>query len=264
MATSSSPHPLGRDPFHPPSRTPGPLGHNDAAAPDKPKTLLGDTPGPLGMNDHAAPPGAVVGGEANAASHRRTPPFAMSISPAGIEFIFKHEYAADISDRLHWPGGASGVTLGAGYDMKCRTRSQILSDLCRIGVDPAQAAIASKASGLAGDGARRFVRENSRNMRIRKEMAIRLLGIVIKEYEAIVKRNVMAPLHQHEYDALVSFAYNPGGRFIKVATFINRGEPSAAVREISAANTSGGHVMPGLVRRREDEVELFLNGRYIK
>lgn len=37
-------------------RTPGPLGHNDAAAPHNGlKHARGDTPGPLGINDHGAP-----------------------------------------------------------------------------------------------------------------------------------------------------------------------------------------------------------------
>lgn len=55
MATSRSPHPLGRDPFQRPTITPGPLGHNDAASPDTPASFVVDTPGPLGINDHADP-----------------------------------------------------------------------------------------------------------------------------------------------------------------------------------------------------------------
>lgn len=47
--------PLGYDPFSPSALTPGSLGHNDAADPDKPKSLLGDTPGPLGIFDHGDP-----------------------------------------------------------------------------------------------------------------------------------------------------------------------------------------------------------------
>ncbi|WP_136524319.1 lysozyme family protein [Geomonas ferrireducens] len=54
MANSRQPH-FHRDPFQRPSLTPGPLGHNDAASPNAPRTLVGDTPGPLGMNDHADP-----------------------------------------------------------------------------------------------------------------------------------------------------------------------------------------------------------------
>src|SRR5271157_1305243 len=47
------PLPLGKDPFQLSPRTPGPLGHKDAAAPSAPPGLLGDTPGSLGANDLA-------------------------------------------------------------------------------------------------------------------------------------------------------------------------------------------------------------------
>ena len=50
MANSRLPI-LGLDPFELAARTPGPLGHNDAASPDSPNWLRGDTPGPLGTND---------------------------------------------------------------------------------------------------------------------------------------------------------------------------------------------------------------------
>lgn len=53
MAKSRCPGPLGLDYSFSkvlPSRTPGPLGHNDAADPSS-RAYLGDTPGPLGFND---------------------------------------------------------------------------------------------------------------------------------------------------------------------------------------------------------------------
>jgi hypothetical protein len=48
--------PWTKDPAQPAPRTPGPLGHKDAAAPSAPGGLLGPTPGPLGINDHATVP----------------------------------------------------------------------------------------------------------------------------------------------------------------------------------------------------------------
>ncbi|MBJ6752715.1 hypothetical protein [Geomonas anaerohicana] len=54
MAGSRQSH-LRRDPFQRPTLTPGPLGHNDAAAPHRQNLLLADTPGPLGRNDAADP-----------------------------------------------------------------------------------------------------------------------------------------------------------------------------------------------------------------
>ncbi|MBJ6798554.1 glycoside hydrolase family 24 protein [Geomonas propionica] len=79
MANSRQLH-LRRDPFQRPSLTPGPLGHNDAASPDSPRSFVGDTPGPLGMKDHGDPnikqlSGNVAGlGGASAARSRQPKP----------------------------------------------------------------------------------------------------------------------------------------------------------------------------------------------
>ncbi|MDD2734870.1 MAG: M15 family metallopeptidase [Desulfuromonadaceae bacterium] len=53
MACSCSKKPYGYNPFEVATRTPGPLGCNDAGSPDTPFWFLGDTPGALGFNDHA-------------------------------------------------------------------------------------------------------------------------------------------------------------------------------------------------------------------
>lgn len=55
----------GQNPFSRSPRSPGPLGYNDAASPESPHWLVGDTPGPLGMNDWGHP----LGARRNTASH---------------------------------------------------------------------------------------------------------------------------------------------------------------------------------------------------
>ena len=66
------------------------------------------------------------------------------------------------------------------------------------------------------------------------------------------------PFTQHEFDATVSFTYNVGEGALSSSTFrrrINGGEDKATCfREEFPRWTSGG--MPGLVRRRDAEVEL--------
>lgn len=64
------------------------------------------------------------------------------------------------SRSIHWPGGASGVTIGRGYDMGRRTRLQVLHELTISRVPAAQAALLSLAAGLRGESARRFVESN--------------------------------------------------------------------------------------------------------
>lgn len=61
---------------------------------------------------------------------------------------------------MHWPGGASGVTIGRGYDMGSRTRLQVISELTYAGMSPTDAAFYGDAAGLRGENAARFVRSH--------------------------------------------------------------------------------------------------------
>ena len=77
-------------------------------------------------------------------------------------------------------------------------------------------------------------------------------------------RRVMAlvkvPLKQHQFDALVSFAYNVGLGNLKASTLLrklNAGDYAGAALEFHRWNRSNGRVLPGLVRRRAAEALLF-------
>jgi len=61
------------------------------------------------------------------------------------------------SRTIHWPGGASGVTIGRGYDLGQRSRKQVFHELTYSGVPPEVATALSAAAGLRGEAARRFV-----------------------------------------------------------------------------------------------------------
>lgn len=60
------------------------------------------------------------------------------------------------------------------------------------------------------------------------------------------------------------FAYNSGGRFESATALINQGKVGDAIKKIREAIKSKGKVMPGLVRRREHEVALYLVNDYGK
>lgn len=71
---------------------------------------------------------------------------------------------------------------------------------------------------------------------------------------------VKVPLKQHQFDALVSFAYNVGIGNLKSSTLLRRlnaGDYEAAALEFHRWNRSKGQVLPGLVRRRAAEALLF-------
>jgi hypothetical protein len=61
---------------------------------------------------------------------------------------------------LHVPTATSGLTIGRGYDMKLKKPTQILADLMKAGVSQADAEKVSRAAGLEGDLARKFIKEN--------------------------------------------------------------------------------------------------------
>ncbi len=61
---------------------------------------------------------------------------------------------------LHVPSSFSGLTLGRGYDMKHRSKTEIRDHLIAAGVEAAKAALISQAAGLAGDAAEEFIAEN--------------------------------------------------------------------------------------------------------
>lgn len=77
-------------------------------------------------------------------------------------------------------------------------------------------------------------------------------------FEAQVNRFAKVPLAQHEFDALVSWAYNTGGPATAgVWTQLNAGNKAAVPARLAQWNKGGGKVMAGLVRRRKAEGLLF-------
>jgi lysozyme len=77
-----------------------------------------------------------------------------------------------------------------------------------------------------------------------------------------VKSAVRVSLAQHEFDALVSFAFNVGSTAFATSTLVkvlNQGARGAVPKELARWTNQG---LPGLVRRRQAEGALFAHGRY--
>ena len=82
----------------------------------------------------------------------------------------------------------------------------------------------------------------------------------LRDAEKCVERCVTAALTQHEFDALVSFAFNLGCRRLEGSTLLrklNGGDYDGASKEFLRWSRAGGQVVAGLVRRREAEARLF-------
>ena len=65
-------------------------------------------------------------------------------------------------------------------------------------------------------------------------------------------------LNQNQFDALVSFAFNLGcGNLREIADDLNKNDFTGATANMKQYVNAGGNVLPGLVRRRNAEVDLF-------
>lgn len=95
-----------------------------------------------------------------------------------------------------------------------------------------------------------------------KEAAKALLKEDLKKYGGHVNNcvkngRISFPLNQNQFDALTSFCYNCGsGTLQKLVS----GRDAATVAEkLLLYNKGGGKVLPGLVKRREEERALFIS-----
>ena len=78
----------------------------------------------------------------------------------------------------------------------------------------------------------------------------------VQKFEGAIKQCVKVPLHQHEYDAYLSLAYNIGPTAFCNSTLVRRlndQDYAGACREILRWDKAGGKPVRGLTLRREAE-----------
>jgi lysozyme len=78
----------------------------------------------------------------------------------------------------------------------------------------------------------------------------------VQKFEGAIKQCVTVPLHQHEYDAYLSLAYNIGPTAFCRSTLVrllNEGKYTMACEQILRWDKAGGKVVRGLTLRREAE-----------
>lgn len=188
----------------------------------------------------------------------------LNISEKGLLFLYTREAWQGRSNVLHWPKGSSGVTLGPGYDMKTRSEAIIKQDMVKIGLPVKTAEKIAKASGLKGEAAKLFCKNNIRLVTLTNKKEYELMRMIVPYYERLARNKIKIDLTQHEFDALVSFAYNLGQVWSSIANHINAGRVSAAMNRMKDANKSGGIVNEGLIKRRALEIAVYTLADYGK
>ncbi len=96
---------------------------------------------------------------------------------------------------------------------------------------------------------------------ISKEQAEEMLLEMLKDYEDGAKGCVTAEINQNQFTALVSFAYNLGVAALETSTLLKRVNADPCDPDIryqfSRWVKAGGKVLPGLVKRRREEADLY-------
>src|SRR5208282_1404510 len=103
-------------------------------------------------------------------------PKALTISQAAIDLIVTEEdsgeaYYARHYQNFEWPEGASGPTIGIGYDCGYVTRDEATRDWSGIADNQLSAIL--RACGLTGEAAHRFVEASGRTVTISWDQAMR-------------------------------------------------------------------------------------------
>ena len=92
-----------------------------------------------------------------------------------------------------------------------------------------------------------------------------LLKTDLIKFERVVDNHVTVPIKQCQFDALVSFTYNCGGDALKNSTLLrllNAKDYEGAAGQFGRWVNGSDGPLPGLIRRREAEEELFRRDGY--
>jgi lysozyme len=87
-----------------------------------------------------------------------------------------------------------------------------------------------------------------------------LLDLDLGGSEAVVNDAVKVSLNQNQFDALVSFVFNVGDGAFRSSTLLrllNQGQPDQVPAQLQRWVMDNGHVVQGLVNRRNKEIALW-------
>lgn len=173
--------------------------------------------------------------------------------------------------KPEWPGVASGVTVGIGYDLGYMTQEQITKDWAPH-LPAAMVAMMHKCAGKKGQAAKAILPEARGVISVPWGAAMAVFEeSTTPRYEAALLKAIPAAknLNADCFGVLFSLTYNRG------ASYTMKGDRYREMRNIRAYVTSGdydrvpGEIRsmkrlwpgtPGLLRRRDAEAKLFEQG----
>ena len=96
---------------------------------------------------------------------------------------------------------------------------------------------------------------------VSRDIAEQLVQMELRHVDAAISKLIKVPLTQNQFDALASFAFNLGSGRLQSSTLrakVNRLDYDGAADEFPKWRKAAGKVLPGLVRRRAEERQLWL------
>lgn len=198
-------------------------------------------------------------------------------SDAAIDLIVREEdsspeYYAKHYEHFEWPEGASGPTVGIGYDCGYSTEAEIKADWTGFISDQMVSAL-MRAAGLKAGAAHAFVQQHGQSVTITWDQAIaQFKAHELPKWEALVRHALPNTdlLSGDSFGSITSLAYNrgaggfnsPGGRFAEMRA-IHAHMAAKEFGKIPAEFLAMRRLWPGvsgLRHRREHEAALFQKG----
>jgi hypothetical protein len=195
------------------------------------------------------------------------------LSKKAIDLIIQFEvggrnYYDKVLQKPSWPGGASGITIGLGYDIGYETEKQFLSDWsANLNLNFVNAL--RPLCGLTGEKARLMLKGEVLNVRVPYNIAYDVfVNKDIPRYYAMTKKiySQLETLNEDTQGALVSMVYNRGASLAgdsrkemkAIVDLVAKQDYHGIAEEIEKSKRLWEHKgLDGLVLRREAEADLI-------
>lgn len=193
------------------------------------------------------------------------------ISKPALDLILESE-GCDL--KPSWPGGASGITYGHGYDLGYNTKEQIQRDWSAH-VNGNVLAFMLRCSGIKGEPAKRLITPTTRTLTITEEAAKKVFeDATLPRFEKLAMNTYpgLMRLPEDTIGAIVSLVFNRGTSFgtegqpswesrremRELAPLIQDGDLKAIADKIRAmCRLWEGKGLDGLITRRKREADLI-------
>lgn len=201
----------------------------------------------------------------------------MRSSQAAVDLIVTEEISSRaVYEKRYqhpeWPGGASGITIGIGYDCGYATRERIQADWLGM-VTPKEVALLQNVAGLKGAEAHAALASVQPYVTVSWNAAMHVFEkIDVPKWEATVVRACPGSdkLPADCFGAIMSIAYNRGASFSQpgdryremrnIRAHIANNTWDKIPDEIRSMKRLWGPSQSGLLRRRDHEAALFERG----